>query len=850
MINCVEISSRYNGWEPINYVVKTETAYRDRYKIEDERITPDWTHKDIEGVQFTDRWQLSEKRVKNSEVSWWSGQEVATGIDGEGSVLESPYLKLSHDSKRTELEFDHWYRFGRNPEGYGDGGIIELWDDENKEWNIIHPERSYPVNLSENYYNPLSGKTAFGGSSRGWVRSSFDLSNYAGEIIKIRFHVGWDIGRYQPTEGWFIDNIQIGQPDDYEFELSKEEIEDYVGPGDEFTSNFSITNTGLKRDTYRLESDLDWPTQIHVKDNEVEIEPTSTRNIKIDVEVPIKIFNKGIEDGSINIRSENCEDLYKEIELKLRKQTPILLVDDDGGLDIQEKYKEPLNSTGYDYSIWSIEESGVPKFETIEDFEIIVWTTGNSVGSHGTRGRHNRTLIEEERELIAEYLESGGYLYLSSSGAARDAEENGWEEWHEKYLNSTMKYYRYGDSLNIDERYRDPIMHELNFYVYKFNSDKEVTRMWNYLEVKDKNRSAFRTHGSYVNGDVGVKIDTGNYKLVYTSFEFGGIYGKKNKVMSRIIQWFYEYPTYPKLKYPEHLEDELDYNTWLSVHIFEGESEFVNVSFYDAEEDSLIGEKTHVPTGSNTSIFWNRLDPDTGYRWYVEIEDDGKVRRSNEWYFSTKEDRLDPIARFHLSDDISVGEEKKLDGSLSSDNCRIDEYKWTIEHDGEEIVYFKEDVMYEFSEMGNYTVRLKVIDAAGLSHSKEVSFEVKDIEPPVLDIGKDRTIEVGDELSLGTSRCYDETGIIVYDWSFGDGNRSYGPNVTHIYQEPGTYEVTLTAVDDYGNKNIDKITVDVSAKPDSVDKNNDEINVDQEWFFAPIVIGILVAVLLSRRYRK
>lgn len=44
-------------------------------------------------------------------------------------------------------------------------------------------------------------------------------------------------------------------------------------------------------------------------------------------------------------------------------------------------------------------------------------------------------------------------------------------------------------------------------------------------------------------------------------------------------------------------------------------------------------------------------------------------------------------------------------------------------------------------------------------------------------------------------------GIVLYEWTFGDGERATGANVTHSYLKHGTYQVTLTVTDRYGQQN-------------------------------------------------
>ena len=49
---------------------------------------------------------------------------------------------------------------------------------------------------------------------------------------------------------------------------------------------------------------------------------------------------------------------------------------------------------------------------------------------------------------------------------------------------------------------------------------------------------------------------------------------------------------------------------------------------------------------------------------------------------------------------------------------------------------------------------------------------------------------------LDASISSDDVGIVRYYWEFDDGQTADGPSVTHIFENPGTYEVTLWLTDD------------------------------------------------------
>ncbi|HHF55501.1 MAG TPA: PKD domain-containing protein, partial [Thermoplasmatales archaeon] len=64
--------------------------------------------------------------------------------------------------------------------------------------------------------------------------------------------------------------------------------------------------------------------------------------------------------------------------------------------------------------------------------------------------------------------------------------------------------------------------------------------------------------------------------------------------------------------------------------------------------------------------------------------------------------------------------------------------------------------------------------------------------------------------------CYDSDGFIVnYTWDFGDGNISYGRNVSHTYVCYGVYVVRLTAVDNDGMISSISREICVNAIPEA-----------------------------------
>jgi PKD repeat protein len=78
-------------------------------------------------------------------------------------------------------------------------------------------------------------------------------------------------------------------------------------------------------------------------------------------------------------------------------------------------------------------------------------------------------------------------------------------------------------------------------------------------------------------------------------------------------------------------------------------------------------------------------------------------------------------------------------------------------------------------------------------------------------------IHQGEEIFFSAKNSSDADGEIdQYNWNFGDGTTSKSMNSKHTYDEPGTYNVTLTVVDDDGNKDIKYMEITINSLPVAV----------------------------------
>ncbi len=148
-----------------------------------------------------------------------------------------------------------------------------------------------------------------------------------------------------------------------------------------------------------------------------------------------------------------------------------------------------------------------------------------------------------------------------------------------------------------------------------------------------------------------------------------------------------------------------------------------------------------------------------------------------------------------------------FDGSFSTDEDNdIVTYNWDFDNDGEfEIVGSIKPVKI-FESPGEYTVRLLVIDAQGLSSETAATVDAtvhKEFQAVIKatpDAGES-PLRVEFDGSSSTDNGYDP--ISSYDWDFdNDGIIDVSNSVTtaHTYDKPGKYTAKLIITDSKGNK--------------------------------------------------
>jgi len=165
------------------------------------------------GAFYTDRsnwWHIvntvddPNRKASSPTHSMWVGDESkGDGEYGNGwdySIYTSEEFSLGNGA---QLSFQHYYDTESESYAY-DGGNVQITTNDGDTWEVLQPNGGYPAQS----VSGLDGEPGYYGQSGGWVQATFDLTNFSGEEIKLKWRFGSDsvIDTY---EGWYFDDVEL-----------------------------------------------------------------------------------------------------------------------------------------------------------------------------------------------------------------------------------------------------------------------------------------------------------------------------------------------------------------------------------------------------------------------------------------------------------------------------------------------------------------------------------------------------------------------------------------------------------------------------------------------------------------
>ncbi|MCF7920507.1 MAG: carboxypeptidase regulatory-like domain-containing protein [Candidatus Cloacimonetes bacterium] len=197
----------------IQYPVSDVTAWQND---EDTVMNLVWSSPTSDGSRFWDfeendggfeetltwEWGIDDEVGSHSGEKVWGTALNENYAGNSHGVIVSPEVRILTDD--TILSFWHWYHLEENY----DGGNVKISTDNGANWSIISPVGGYPELSLWNNHNTMPNEPAYNGSCDEWLLATFELGEFLGETVRIKYQFGSDL--LHCYEGWFIDDVYIG----------------------------------------------------------------------------------------------------------------------------------------------------------------------------------------------------------------------------------------------------------------------------------------------------------------------------------------------------------------------------------------------------------------------------------------------------------------------------------------------------------------------------------------------------------------------------------------------------------------------------------------------------------------
>lgn len=160
----------------------------------------------------------------------------------------------------------------------------------------------------------------------------------------------------------------------------------------------------------------------------------------------------------------------------------------------------------------------------------------------------------------------------------------------------------------------------------------------------------------------------------------------------------------------------------------------------------------------------------------------------------------------------TVGEPVTFDASASTDpDGEISQYRWDLNGDGQftEATTTEPTLSWSFNDTGTAVVGVEVVDGTGLNDTDSVRVSVLEPENATASINGPANATVGERVTFDANGSGGQ-GELDYQWELGDNTTATGQTVSTSYDAPGTYQVTLTVVDQTDQRDTATTTVNVT----------------------------------------
>ncbi len=615
--------------------------------------------------------------------------------NAEGSYLESSEVTLPTSFKSATLSFWLYTDIESTYDGLNMKMSVNGGTYQNISGSLGYDG---PVSESTSYHNPLDNEPGWYGS-HAWTNVSVDLSSYNGDTLRFRWHFGSDsmITNYGPAiddvlvcygESGFTDHNRVNwtlSPDDGagENDVAKYKIyraDNSAGPWDSSAYIDSVpAGTSIYRDKNRGQYDgTTWWYVIRAVDDIGNLdnntdsvpEPTSTNQPPVAPSDPVP--------------TDGATGLSTNVTLTVNVSDPdgdLMNVTFYDGSDDSQIGKNIDVANGTTSVTWSGLSNGTMYnwYAEADDGNL---STGSSVWSFTTLSNGNNapsspynpvpsdgaTGVSTDPSLTVNVSDpDGDSMNVTFYDASDDSEignntgiTNGTTSvtWSGLTSGTTYNWYAEADDGNLSSTSSSWSITTLssgnNAPLVPYNplptdgatgvsTDPSLT-----VNVSDPDGDSM-TVSFYDASDDSLIVSNSGVTNGTTSVTWSGLSGgmtyswyaeaDDGSLSSTSLTWSFTTentpPDSPYEPVPNNGSSGHAKDVTLNVTVSDPDGQSLNVTFYDASDDSPIGADNNVATGDVASVNWTGLSFNTTYRWYAVANDSYAENTSETWNFTT-----------------------------------------------------------------------------------------------------------------------------------------------------------------------------------------------------------------------
>ena len=480
-----------------------------------------------------------------------------------------------------------------------------------------------------------------------------------------------------------------------------------------------------------------------------------------------------------------------------------------------------IEESGHVYvsSSYSDESSDLEEYEWHSDIDGILNQTWSQISYH--------TVYDE-------FL-SEGIHHISVRGMDSFGE---WSEWSESIqleiiynIRPVVKqiYITDQEGNAIHETHRHFCCGEIYFEA-EIEDDGEIVEYGWYVEYSGE---LISTSSSFMTADYNIGNNNINLRikddLGFWSRDDGGDGGESE-------EWFFVYPQQPTLEISVLKDDEHKggQNVTFEIHIILDQNSYgYNEQFYlvdiEIRNDSSSldsGIYIDIDDESENIVYSEEFWLGHGlYDVYFEIchsrewyEDGDTKRICSDTYLDVRINTppivsIEDIANSDSPVSSVFMEKIFFEGKASDEDGDIVEYKWISSIDN--LISTNKTFSKSDLSLGKHIIVLSVMDNDG-RWSESAPFELFIYTNPIAHSGEDITVKPGDTVQFAGAGTDEDGEISKYEWDLnGDGIFEFKSEntglTTFIYNNEGTFTVTLRVTDNDGNTATDEMIVNVEA---------------------------------------